>query len=64
MLIAWASQGRFDSSDLANGTLVLNFVDPAPQSLGMDFTSQQYSQFANDSTSSLAGLVGYYQVKG
>lgn len=64
MLIAWASRPRFDSEDIANGTLVLNWVDPPPITLSLDFINQRYQVWANDSTPSLAGLVGYYQVKG
>lgn len=55
---------RFTAGDIANGTLALNFVDRQPVSLSMDMTNQTYSQLADDSTASLAGLVGYYQVKG
>lgn len=55
---------QFTADDLTNGTLVLNFVDKPAQSLAMDFLSPGYSQWANDTTSSLSGLVGYYQVKG
>lgn len=54
----------FDSGDIANGTFRMNFVDKPPQTFGMNFLTQTYSSWANDSTSSLAGLTGYYQSKG
>lgn len=64
LLLGASNADRFTPEDKANGTLVLNFVDPPPVSLSMDFTGANYSQWANDTTASLSGLVGYYQVKG
>lgn len=52
---------RFDGDDLANGTLVLNFVDPPTITLSLNFLTQTYSSWEDDTT--LGGLTGYYEVK-
>lgn len=61
-LRAGATSG-FTTTDVTNGTLVLNFVDTEPDaSLSLDFTTKQYQQWANDTSN--AGLIGYYKIKG
>lgn len=53
---------QFDPDDLSGGTLVLNFVDPPDITLSLDFLSQSYKVWEDDST--IPGLVGSYKVKG
>jgi len=52
---------RFDGDDITNGTLVLNFVDPPTITLRLNFLTQTFESWEDDTT--LAGLVGYYEVK-
>ena len=52
----------FTVDEIANGTLVLNFVDPPTITLSLDFMREVYEVWEDDTT--VPGLVGYYKVKG
>lgn len=54
-------RGIFTSDDISGGTLVLNFVDRPDYTLKLDFLSETYEVWEEDSV--VAGQVGYYQVK-
>ncbi len=48
-LVRYASGLSFDSSDLADGTLLLDFLSVVPeQTLGADFMSDAYSVWADE----------------
>ena len=56
-----SASDRFTPEDRALGTLSLNFVDPPEITLSLDFLSQSYKVWVDDTT--IPGLVGSYKIK-
>lgn len=63
-LVRYASGLSFDSSDLTDGTLLLDFLSAVPeQTLGADFMSDTYSVWADEPTWPY-GPFGAFKAKG